>query len=490
LSRDDKRRKGPWVRVRLSGGRSGAEAWEADAAAAGARIVVGSARGCAWQVEAPGVLPQHLELFWDGEVLWVAGMATAAGLRVDGQLVDDWYATAQGSRVELGSALLTVECTQALGGERASIPSRDDVTGVEGGIRSLPGESSLLGAPTEIAPEGAPFFSEPNQAPPDQFVPEGMAPPIADRSTMPTRSGSGSEPVFGGAAAGGSLGLATRLVETPEAAGIAARQGAPPGRPPPPRIGNKTQGVARASDPSVSALPPTAAMPAVAPAIIPAPHLGGTPPSHAGIIPAPQVAAPPVQMAAPAPAPTPDGAPQPGPFAAPPPVDAGTVGAKKEMSLPPRTWILLGITVVALAGFILMDDEVPEEDPVTPPTPAAHGSAVDDASTPDAGPEEPGSDDAGAEPETPDAGPAARDAGRTRNTGRHRNEPPELTLERKAADAYVAGNLREALNLYRQLAREHPDRDAFAAITGILERRIQEICRDGVDSRGQPCESD
>ena len=59
---------------------------------------------------------------------------------------------------------------------------------------------------------------------------------------------------------------------------------------------------------------------------------------------------------------------------------------------------------------------------------------------------------------------------------------------KEAADLLHAGRQREALAIYTELARQHPDVEAYAAIAKILKRRLDEQCKDA-EKEGLPCDS-
>lgn len=457
-----------WARVHLERGRSSGHLWEVGPSAAGARIDVGSSPNCVWQVHAPGVRPFHLEMFWDGEVLWVADLE-GAEVRIDGQTVDDWYATANGTRIELGGASMRVEtsgtppmdfdrsssagATDAMSVERPRI--EDEATRIEGGIHSA-ATRVVTGTPRDALDEalerisGGGFRRERTRA------------------------------IFGGAA-GDADPQATRLVRTPESR-LAGAPGLPiHRRPPPPRIGLGARRVAPVADPPK---PQT-----LEPQPVPQP-LARPEPARPRSNPPPPSALPAARPAPNAPgssAPPAAGPPKPR-FAPPPPVDAPNKGSgraggkggggKKEMSLPPRTWALLGATVGALAYVIVMDDGAAEEEP-PPPAPVANATVEAKGETADGDEDEAEGEgeraeaNAGAEPEAAETGGPAEDEVEDA-------ESDPLVL--RAANALMAGRQREALELYSELAERHPRNEAYAAIARILRKRVEDC------PGGGPCE--
>jgi hypothetical protein len=423
--------------------------WEVDASAAGARVDVGSAPSCAWQVVAPHVSPKHVEMYWDGEVLWVARAQGAAEVRVDGIIVDDWYATMQGSTIQMGGASLRVELGASL--DTSGLASRTDDHALP------PAQKTAFATPAHLAQDRQTIPEAPTT------VAGGPAPsPFHGAATqiLVPRGGPGSHHEDESQAAASRIAMFeaqaraqrdTQLVEAPLPQGQAtqlvslpdAPRGGPPppppGRPPPPQIGASAQNVARATP-----APPPSAGRAPAPVTDPAVEL----PSII-VSPSPSDAAP-------------AGGPQ---FAAPPPdTDVRLKKEKKQMALPPRTWALLVVTVLAASGLILMDSG--EEEVVAPPPVVPTEAEGEVAPTTDEGPDE-----------TPvDA-----------------NEPPlteeeALSLPREAADALAANRPMEAYRLYRRLAAANPNDETYRSITRILRRRLEAQCRDGVDLAGHPCE--
>jgi hypothetical protein len=551
------------VRVELVKGQSSLGAWETDAKAAGARVEVGSDPECAWRVVAAGVQPYHVEMYWDGEVLWVADAGDNPSVKVDGMAIDDWCATAHGSRVEFGDAQLRV-VTQAV--DLSSVVDRTDhglnnpslVTRATG----IQGEKTQLDSGPRFGDDAPPVYALESGAPktpsPEDLIvtrmnvsPKRRLDEVAVAKTAidPPRP---SQPIFGGAAAAPNE---TRLVPLPSGP---RPGGAPesPRRAPPPRLGNRGRAV-RASSPPKSngadaqmpmqpqmvqpqmmqpqmmqpqmmqpqmmqpqmmqpqmmqpqmlpnalpnAMPVQHAMQPVPPSMQPspspavAPHAMPTMPMTAPMPPQPMQQANPAFPSAPSDAISAAGAvgtpmqlapalpPEAPSFTAPPAVVA-TAKPKKKMSLPPRTWIMLSVTVLAACFVLLMDDgeEIVEEQ-TTPVVQVAETPETTGASeTSMAQPEEPrsliGLPDTieVAEPEDP-------------------NEAAEIveeetgdTLARRAADALMSGDHRAAMLLYRELVLLEPENEAYRSIALMIERELRARCRDGIDPNGEPCES-
>jgi hypothetical protein len=66
--------------------------------------------------------------------------------------------------------------------------------------------------------------------------------------------------------------------------------------------------------------------------------------------------------------------------------------------------------------------------------------------------------------------------------------PSNVTTERATA-ALAEGRYADALGAYRSLARRQPQRDAYAVIARILERRLQARCQRRTEAGGIPCSS-
>lgn len=547
----------PRVRVELVRGQSSLGAWETDAKAAGARVEVGSDPECAWRVVASGVQPYHVELYWDGEVLWVAA-GDDASVKVDGMAIDDWCATAHGSRVEFGDAQLRV-LTQAV--DLSSVVDRTDH-----GLSNpslITRATSIQGEKTQLDAGGPRFADDvpavyaldsgaPKPSHEDQIVTRMNVSPkrrldevaIAKTSVDPPRP---SQPIFGGAAASPND---TRLVPLPEGPRPAGAAPEHVRRAPPPRLGNRGRAV-RASapqkpngaeapamsaamtpqqpiphahamqqqlaqatpamSPHAMAMQPHAMHPSMSPAV--APHAMPAVPLPLTAPLAPQQLPPqllPVQAmqpgmqqsafpnvpsdaaivaagAAPTPMQLGPALPPEGPSFTAPPAVVATAKPKKKMSLPPRTWIMLSVTVLAACFVLLMDDG--EEEVVVDETP----QVVQVADTPETrtgtsetameAPEEPrsliGLPDTieVAEPEDPSE--AAETV----------EEETGDTLASRAADALMNGDHRGAMLLYRELVLLEPENEAYRSIALMIERELRARCRDGVDPNGEPCES-
>ncbi|MEM9190062.1 MAG: FHA domain-containing protein [Myxococcota bacterium] len=519
------------ARVRLVQGQSSRPDW--DALEAGQRIDIGSDPRSGWCIAAPGVRPFHVELYWDGEVLWVASVEDGADVKVDGMAIDDWCATAAGSGVHFGGAALQVEAhSHALDGlaDRTEPRPGGPLGEAKTTVLSPSNAAPMEGARTTVAgPQGSGAPAEVVAAA-QRILAAAEAGVIEDAKTkqvnLPPKPAPGGGPVFGGAAAAPGLDpQQTKLVNLPSPSPSPAAQ--PQRRPPPPRLGRNPRGVARSTPP-----PPPPSTPSVViggggaaaavggpalsapPASAPAPGVPSPPaPSASGPVPIPQVppsGAPPAAGAGPS-----------GAFAPPPAASAeqnpsmihrlqgllpggkdgkakaaagkdgknGKNGknGKKEMSLPPRTWALLGATVVAVAVVLLMDSGEEEAQSQEAPPAQMQGQMVQEETLEDDDEDEEETSavpviarpDTLVEPEAPvEYAPSEPEDGETEADPR----------PKAAADAIMAGRVRDALRTYRSLADDFPDDEAYQAVVRLLSRQIQDRCVDGVDSEGDPCE--
>lgn len=470
-------RSDAWARANLTRGSSGGQIWEISSEYPEARLTLGNDPSAGWPIDAHGVAPVACELFWDGQALWVADTAQAGGVFLDGMRVTDWVQIQGPAELRFGQAALDIE---------TSVPS---------GQRMMSNPQSAK--PVTVTD----FVLPPEQRP--------------------------SSPLFGGAA--GDLNVPdldaekTRMVSpalvddgktahqlvVPEAPALDLRPrlggaiGAPAG---PASHANEATRMVPIPTPSTPAAPPSIGTPISAPRPPPMVPLAGPP--------APVVAPPPpspVMQAPPPPSPPPialggpdplappmpavPGAPDMG-FAAPPPPAApqeakGSPLAKVwdklkpekpettgKQAMPTRTWILLGVTVAVTVGWLLWDD-TPEEVAApprpavaTPATPEPAPAPVADPTPPPVADPTPPPVAEGTPPVAEPTAPPSPPAGAGSDTGDEATDGP--TLARRAADAYSAGDLAAALAAYQELASQHPDEPAYAAMVRILQRRVAE----------------
>ena len=101
-----------WARVQLTQGQSGAGLWDLSSAVPQARITVGAGPDAGWNVQAPGVLPVHFELAWDGTFLWVSPPAPGGALGVNGEVVSAWKQLTGRCSLSFGQAVMTIDTSQ------------------------------------------------------------------------------------------------------------------------------------------------------------------------------------------------------------------------------------------------------------------------------------------------------------------------------------------------------------------------------------------
>jgi ribonuclease E len=465
--------------------------WEISAEYPEARLTVGADPGAGWAIHAAGVQPVHCELFWDGNALWVADTHAAGGVFLDGQRVSDWMQIHGPAELRFGAASMDIETSPPAHEQMASRPDQ-----------ARPATVTDMHAPPERRIR--PIFGG---AASDDSIPEldaaatrvvaSPALPVAPPAAAPPSGGGGLSdlrPRLGGNVVAGSA-EATRMVPMP-----VARPGAParpPGPPAPPGQGPAAVVAPPPAPPSLGASAP------VAPPMPPPPDPGyaPVPPPDGGAAFAP----PPV---------VPVPATKPSPFAQilqklKPQSSAEVVsasGGKKGQALPTRTWIMLAVTVAAAAGLLLWPEDEPEPAPaaaaaVVAPTvraPSAPPAPTPAPTAPTApAPTPPTATEATATEATPteatptvtppgtvEGAPSSAQAS-TSQTPTAEGEVVVASLQRQAADHYIAGRLNEALAIYRQLAEADPTSPAYASMVRILERRTR--CRDGVGPGGAPC---
>ncbi len=476
----------PRAKVRLVRGRSAIALWDAGGEEAGVRVDVGSSPSCAWCVEAPGVAPYQLAFYWDGEVLWAADIHTTKSVRVDNEPLDDWRALVGRCRIDFGQATLTVEAGPARQAGHAELTEEEPATIRRVGTRPLGWDDpSIPGAPTHIFDHGGALLSaettrmerQPGERP---AVPEpSVGPPSTGRPSAAPMSNAAtvvaSASAHDAASAPSDDPFATRMVALPDAAGT-------------PRLGGDAATAANRSTSSGGSAPLLRPGSGVGGSVAPAETASAgesAPPALSGADGAPRDAA----------APSPSR-----PRFRPPPSQPVALSSTKrtrhladavKLSLPLRTWVLVGITVAALVGVLFMGDgnrrvashpsPAPKASPAqfpAPPSPAA----VDGSGNATAAGAVDGraQDDAGSNRAAP---PSAQQA--SAHDDHHADA--DVTEERAAADLLMGGRQTEALAAYRALARAHPDRPVFATIVRVLTKRIGARCHDGVDAQGRPC---
>jgi hypothetical protein len=181
-----------------------------------------------------------------------------------------------------------------------------------------------------------------------------------------------------------------------------------------------------------------------------------------GVVPTPQIEPPPQpDMGLPA-----------GASPAPSPAAGGPLGKLKEAwqtASPPKriTYILAPFALVAF-GMTMLDDEPPATKGTKSAKPRASASASSSAPPP--------LPPIGSLPQLP-TGPLLPAPKRPDPPAKPKFPAPKkpvVTLERKAVDAVIEGNYKEAIVLYEQLAKEHPETPIYGETLRILKGKQNE----------------
>jgi len=59
--------------------------WQIDSQYPQARLSIGSAAAAGWPINAFGVQPNHFEIYWDGNTLYLADTLRVGGVTLNGQ---------------------------------------------------------------------------------------------------------------------------------------------------------------------------------------------------------------------------------------------------------------------------------------------------------------------------------------------------------------------------------------------------------------------
>lgn len=417
----------------MMSGPAAGQAWQVGPGDAGVRVDIGSSPTCSWRIEAPGIAPHQVSLYWDGELLWASDTHDYGGSTIDGEPIGMSWRPLKGTcRIDFGyDVSMLVEASAPETGE-TTMPVFEGDLPPEGSFRmrfaEVPGLDSLRDAPAQILDEVRTDEQEFPTSPTKMYQPPG-----APLSGVPTRMVVATELPSLDAALGGAVRgapargaparkqamqdvaqMKTRLA-VPVSKPVAPRAPAVPAKPKAPAAtifgGAAAQPDAAAEDPAATRMlstpersgaapPPRAGASARVEPQRPAKELPPTPPTVIlsnlpAVAPVPPtgptpIAAPPHDAPAPLPPPpqqpavvarsTPPAAPaQAGELAGPPPREATEVlrrpGNKQKQALPMRTWALLAATVIAVVFvFFLGDDD--ETQPasagsVAPPAQAA-----------------------------------------------------------------------------------------------------------------------
>jgi hypothetical protein len=505
-----------WARATLLRGASGGSIWQVDEQYPQARVQVGSSPNAGWVVTGPGIALFHVELYWDGNTLYVADPQGVGDVRLNGQPIREWVQVQGRGQLVFGHAIMNLETSVAeptsmvrdpgmaprisapLVGEATRVAmSEDALEGEATRVASSPldelprGGASVRPAPARPpspsmrppAPPSAAGFGAP-PAPPRPPAPPAAAaapPPPAPPAAPPAPPGATDRPRLGGAPgafrqeAKTLIGQelqpigqeATRMVESPLA----------PGAPAPPAFGAPGPGAAGFGAPASPGLG--------APAFgAPAPAFGA-PGAMAAT--SPGIQSPPAGNAFGAPAGAPQGGFAPGMGAPPPPGTGGfapppSFQATQQLNaqsgggnkLPTRTWLMLALFVAVVVAWLVMptpEEELAASRPATPAVPVI-----------------PPGTDAGV-----DAGPPVFRNPSTFTPVLVAEAAPDGGLGRTpdsiAAQLVLEGHLEDALVQYEALHAAHPEHPEYGVMCEVVRRQLMSRCVNGQRWDGTPCVS-
>ena len=124
------------VHLTLIRGSSHVGSWTTGPAAVNTPFYVGSDPSTAWPILGVPVHPFHLQMVWDGQVLWVADASSTQDVRVNGVPIHQWHAVGAGSTIEFGGAALQVSPVQSA----PMNPSATRIVSAAGVTAESPGE--------------------------------------------------------------------------------------------------------------------------------------------------------------------------------------------------------------------------------------------------------------------------------------------------------------------------------------------------------------
>ena len=110
------------LRVTLLRGRSPVNRWEPGRDAVGAHFSVGSDPSMGWHIEGKHVQPFHVEMYFDGQTLWVGDASRRKDVLIDGSVVEQWHPAPTGAVIEFGGAALVVECAPGMTSDQPPPP--------------------------------------------------------------------------------------------------------------------------------------------------------------------------------------------------------------------------------------------------------------------------------------------------------------------------------------------------------------------------------
>jgi hypothetical protein len=480
-----------WARGTLRRGTSGGSVWQVDANYPQARIVVGSAPTAGWVVTGPGIAQYHVELYWDGNGLYVCDPQGVGDVRLDGRPVHAWVQVQGRGQLVFGQAILELETSVAEAtamvsdpgaAPRISLVREQTRVKIDDDVTEIPPSKAVISRRPPPPPGRTPT---PPPPPPRTAAPPPRPPP------GPTAAA--ERPRLGGATAGGQplaltltgeqglrpiSGEATRMfedralletgpaLEAPAAIGISEGFGASSQG-----FGASSQGFGASSQGFGASSQGFGASSQGFGASSqgfggPAPGFGPTSEGGASGVQVDRS----LQPLGPPSAPTGGLT---GGFVQPPAFDASAAAVRKgnDGSVPRRTRLLLALFLAVVVAWLMMP--TPEEE------------AAEQANL----------------PQTLPALSALVDAGIAGGVARYVNPStfvPVLTAEPQdgglartpesvAAGLVADGRIEDALVQYEALRALHPEQPAYHVMSELLRRQLETRCVNGQRWDGSAC---
>ena len=445
-----------WARGTLRRGTSGGSVWQVDANYPQARIVVGSAPTAGWVVTGPGIAQYHVELYWDGNGLYVCDPQGVGDVRLDGRPVHAWVQVQGRGQLVFGQAILELETSVAEAtamvsdpgaAPRISLVREQTRVKIDDDVTEIPPSKAVISRRPPPPPGRTPT---PPPPPPRTAAPPPRPPP------GPTAAA--ERPRLGGATAGGQplaltltgeqglrpiSGEATRMfedralletgpaLEAPAAIGISEGFGASSQG-----FGGPAPGFGPTSEGGASGVQVDRSLQPLGPPSAPTGGLTGG-------------------------------------FVQPPAFDASAAAVRKgnDGSVPRRTRLLLALFLAVVVAWLMMP--TPEEE------------AAEQANL----------------PQTLPALSALVDAGIAGGVARYVNPStfvPVLTAEPQdgglartpesvAAGLVADGRIEDALVQYEALRALHPEQPAYHVMSELLRRQLETRCVNGQRWDGSAC---
>jgi hypothetical protein len=358
-------------------GQSNGAVWQIDSQYPQARLAIGSDPSAGWPINAFGVQPTHFEIYWDGRSLFIADSMRVGGVTLNGTPVgQEWIQIRGRGEVVFGQASMTIETSEDAVRPIQTDPSiaRRISVSPEHGTSEIVAEATRVADPSWT--DGAALEGESTR-----IGEEGVFPPAGPSLGGPSLGGANRPYSSGGPSAGAPPapppGARPRLGGSPGGQGGLREQaptlmgisgslgGTQPAQPNQPTTQEATRMMSLDDMPPSVVVAPGLGSP---PAYGAPPAFGAQPGAPGGFAPT----APPEPPAAGGFAMPAGGAA--GGFAAPP-VATGTKRQNAMANLskvPPRTFILLGVTLVAALVALVMffptgEGELPPPGPLAPP---------------------------------------------------------------------------------------------------------------------------